>query len=65
MNSFVKGMARFNLFPPPKSDKTGLENAWHRVAVAFAKTGTSMWMAINTLDTQIQNQPRNVITYGK
>jgi len=64
MNNFVKGMGSFNLFPPQKSDKTGLENAWYKVAAAFAKTGTNMRTAINTLNTQIQNSPPNM-TYGK
>jgi len=64
MNGFVKGMGKFNLFPPPKSGETGLEHAWYKVAVAFAKTGTSMRTAINTLNTQIYPLSSN-ITYGK
>jgi hypothetical protein len=64
MNSFVKGMGRINLFPPPKSGKTGLENSWGKVAAAFAKTGSNMQMAINTLNIQVQNPPSST-TYGK
>jgi hypothetical protein len=64
MNSFVKGMGRFNLFPPPKSGQTGLENAWYKVAVAFAKTGINMRTAINTLNVQIY-PPFSNVTYGK
>jgi hypothetical protein len=64
MNNFVKGMGSFNLFPPQKPDKTGLENAWCKVAVAFAKTGTNMRTAIKFLDAQIQSSPPNM-TYGK
>ena len=64
MNSFVKGMGRFNLFPPPKSHKAGLENAWFKVAIAFAKTGTNMRTAINALNVQLYPLSSN-ITYGK
>jgi len=57
-------MGSFNLFPSQKPDKTRLESAWCKVAAAFAKTGTSMWTAINALDAQIQSSPPNM-TYGK
>jgi len=57
-------MGRFNLFPPPKSHKTGLGNAWNKVAAAFAKTGTNMRAAISALDVQVYPPFPNV-TYGK
>jgi hypothetical protein len=64
MNSFVKGMGRFNLFPPPKSHRTEPGNAWNKVAIAFAKTGTNMRTAINTLNVQVY-PPSSNVTYGK
>jgi hypothetical protein len=63
MNSFIKGMGSFNLFPKPRSDKLGPENAWKGVANAFARTGINMRKAIATLDAQAT--PPVGAMYGK
>jgi hypothetical protein len=64
MNSFIKGMGSFNLFPKPKLAKIGPENAWKGVADAFAKTGMNMRKAISELNAQVKAPPPDT-AYGK
>jgi hypothetical protein len=65
MNSFIKGMGSFNLFPKPKTDKTGPGNAWKGVADAFARTGLNMRKAIIELNAQVKSPPPDTAAYGK
>lgn len=65
MNSFVKGMGDFNLFPLLKSRKTGLEIALDNVLTAFTETGINI---LNTVKTEIRKQPiqkENLMSYNK
>ena len=65
MNSFVKGMGGFNLFPLLKPGKTEFEMALDNVLTAFTETGTSIQ---NTVKTEIQKQPiqkENLTSYNE
>jgi hypothetical protein len=65
MNSFIKGMGSFNLFPKPISDKTGPGNAWKGVVDAFARTGMNMRKAIVELNAQVKSPLPDTAAYGK
>jgi hypothetical protein len=64
MNSFIKGMGSFNLFPNPKLTRTKSENAWNGVSNAFARTGMNMQKAIIELNAQLKSPPPDA-AYGK
>jgi hypothetical protein len=68
MNSFIKGMGSFNLFPPvEKNRKPSVETAWEGVGKAFEAVGNDfeaagrdMWKALEDAE-RIYNTPKQPV----
>jgi hypothetical protein len=65
MNSFIKGMGSFNLFPPARHTGSGMEwdgvsEAFEAVGRDFEAVGRDMWKAIEDAE-RLYNAPKRPV----